>query len=58
MYIYITCIVPIKRTIYQDHELNRALDIELIKASQPALNEGVPVTMSYPVTNLNRTVGR
>lgn len=47
----------IKRNIYQDHELSKALDNELIRGAQPALAEGIPVTLNHPVTNLNRTVG-
>jgi glutamate synthase domain-containing protein 2/glutamate synthase domain-containing protein 3 len=41
----------------QDHELARALDNQFIEDAKPALNDGVPITLEYPVTNLNRTVG-
>ena len=49
--------VPIRKNKSQDHELNLALDNQLIEAAQPALTNGTPVKMSFPVTNLNRTVG-
>ena len=45
------------KAIEQDHGLEEALDNELIRLARPALEEGVPVTIDLPVTNLNRTVG-
>ena len=48
---------PLLKTIQHDHELSAALDNSLIRDSRPALEEGVPVRLEYPVTNLNRTVG-
>jgi glutamate synthase domain-containing protein 2 len=47
----------IKKAIEQDHELYNALDKILIEKAKPALEDGVPVTIESPVTNLNRTVG-
>jgi glutamate synthase (NADPH/NADH) large chain len=41
----------------QDHGLERALDIELIQRSAPALDERAHVEFSVPVRNVNRTVG-
>ena len=41
----------------QNHELELALDNMLLEKSKPALEEGIPVTIESPVTNLNRTVG-
>ena len=41
----------------QDHELELALDNELMKQAAPALDGGMPVTIDLPVNNLNRTVG-
>jgi glutamate synthase (NADPH/NADH) large chain len=41
----------------QDHGLDRALDRQLIDACQPALEEGRPVGLSFPISNVNRTVG-
>lgn len=48
---------PIKKAQNQDHGLVDALDNYFIQEAQPALNEGIPVTISSKVTNLNRTVG-
>src|SRR5581483_7601187 len=41
----------------QDHGLEHALDHQLIKAAQPALKSGKPVTIDLAVRNVNRTVG-
>ena len=41
----------------QDHGLDKALDQELIQQAQPALNDGTPVRIEIPVSNVNRTVG-
>jgi glutamate synthase (NADPH) large chain len=41
----------------QDHGLERALDRTLIEACQPTLDDGVPIQISMPVRNVNRTVG-
>ncbi len=41
----------------QDHGLDRALDRTLIEACRPALDDAVPVQISMPVRNVNRTVG-
>ena len=41
----------------QDHGLEDALDVELIRQAQPALNEGEKVEITTPIRNLNRTVG-
>ena len=41
----------------QDHGLDKALDQELIAQAQPALQEGTPVRIEMPVSNVNRTVG-
>ena len=43
--------------IEQDHGLERALDHQLIAQAQPAIEQGVPVNISLPVRNSNRTVG-
>eukprot|EP00981_Chlorochromonas_danica_P010245 scaffold3058_cov165-Ochromonas_danica.AAC.36 len=48
---------PLKKTTQQNHMLESALDQQIIADARPALEEGVPVTLEYPVTNLNRTVG-
>jgi glutamate synthase (NADPH/NADH) large chain len=41
----------------QDHGLEQALDHELLKLAQPALEHGKTVTASLPVRNIHRTVG-
>ena len=41
----------------QDHGLDKALDNELIRLSQPALEHGTPVEIELPIRNVNRTVG-
>jgi glutamate synthase (NADPH/NADH) large chain len=41
----------------QDHGLEKALDNELIKQAQPALESKTPVQIDLPVRNTNRTVG-
>ncbi len=41
----------------QDHGLNKALDLQIIADAQVALDEGQPVSLVYPISNTNRTVG-
>jgi len=41
----------------QDHNLNEALDQQLITLSHAALEHLQPVTIDLPITNVNRTVG-
>ena len=41
----------------QDHGLDEALDAELIAEARQAIAEGVPVTISRQIRNVNRTVG-
>ncbi len=41
----------------QSHGLEKALDLELIKQAQPALERGEPVCIELAVSNYNRTVG-
>lgn len=45
------------RTIDQDHGLEKALDIELIKLAQAAIHKGEKVKIELPVINTNRVVG-
>ncbi|MBO0748340.1 MAG: glutamate synthase subunit alpha, partial [Acidimicrobiaceae bacterium] len=49
--------VPRIRTVAQDHGLDRALDVRLIEAATPALADAHPVRLSFPIRNVNRTVG-
>ena len=41
----------------QDHELDKALDVQLIALSADALEKGEPVRAQLPIRNINRTVG-
>ena len=41
----------------QDHGLDKALDNELIRQAQPALENKQPVRIDLPVRNTNRTIG-
>lgn len=41
----------------QDHGLDKALDNELIRLSEPALERRDPVRIELPLRNVNRTVG-
>ena len=41
----------------QDHGLEKALDMAIIKQAQPAILRGEPVTIDLPISNVNRTVG-
>ena len=41
----------------QDHGLDEALDLELIRQAEPALERGTPVTIEARVRNVNRSVG-
>ena len=40
-----------------DHELEKALDNELIRIAQPALEKGQPVYVEMPIRNVHRSVG-
>jgi glutamate synthase (NADPH/NADH) large chain len=44
-------------TATQDHGLERALDVELIRLAAPALERSEAVRISSPIRNVNRTVG-
>ncbi len=41
----------------QDHGLQHALDHQLMERARPALEERIPVAMSFPIRNVQRTVG-
>jgi glutamate synthase (NADPH/NADH) large chain len=41
----------------QDHELDKALDRQLIADCAETIAEGVPIDLEYPIRNTNRTVG-
>jgi len=41
----------------QDHGLDKALDQQFLGACAPAIERGEPVSLSLPITNVDRTVG-
>jgi glutamate synthase (NADPH/NADH) large chain len=45
------------QTRCQDHGLEKALDHQFIGACAPALADGTPVSVSLPISNVDRTVG-
>ena len=45
------------QSVEQDHGLDQALDQELIRLAQPALNDAERVEIELPIRNINRTVG-
>ena len=45
------------QSVPQDHGLADALDVELIRLAQPAINDGLHVEIDLPIRNVNRTVG-
>ncbi len=45
------------RTIDQNHALEKALDVDLIKLAQPAIKKGKKVNIELPILNINRVVG-
>jgi len=47
----------LRRTRGQGHDLAQVLDVALIEAVEPALSTGVPVRLSMPVHNADRSVG-
>jgi glutamate synthase (ferredoxin) len=49
--------VATRRITEQDHGLSGALDYQLIEKAQGALRDGTPVSLEFPITNRNRTVG-
>lgn len=49
--------ISIHCTEKQNHGLDKALDNELIRLAEPAIERGEPVQISLPIRNINRTVG-
>ncbi|WP_425573157.1 glutamate synthase large subunit [Nocardioides lentus] len=47
----------LRRTTSQDHGLDKALDNELIRIAEPAIERREPVRAQLEVRNVNRTVG-
>jgi len=49
--------VAMRRVCGQQHGLDKALDIELMRLCRPAIENMEPVELSLPIRNVNRTVG-
>jgi len=49
--------VAIRRSCGQQHGLDKALDVELLRLCRPAIENMEPVELSLPIRNVNRTVG-
>ncbi|MFT6292096.1 MAG: glutamate synthase (NADPH/NADH) large chain [Ilumatobacter sp.] len=45
------------QSVEQDHELDAALDQQLIVQAQSAITDGTPVSIAMPIRNINRTTG-
>lgn len=41
----------------QSHEIDHVLDREIISRAYPALSQGMPVELEFPINNTNRSVG-
>ncbi len=48
---------PRRRMHEQDHELDQALDLQIIPKVKSAIDTRTPVTLEFPIRNVNRTVG-
>ncbi|KRE41296.1 glutamate synthase large subunit [Knoellia sp. Soil729] len=46
-----------RHTVSQDHGLEKALDHQLIAIAREAIDDGIPVTGTVAIRNVNRTVG-
>ena len=50
--------VAVRRVKAQDHGIDKSLDVTtLVPACAPALERGEPVALTFPIRNVNRTVG-
>ncbi len=50
--------VAVRKVVEQDHGIEQSLDwTTLVRDCEPALERGEPVTLKYPIRNVNRTVG-
>ncbi len=48
---------PVRCRQAQDHELDRALDLQIIPKVKAAIETGDRVALEFPIRNVNRTVG-
>jgi len=49
--------LPVRCLSKQDHGIDKAFDVKLIKAAKEAIEEKKPVIVEMPVSNMDRTVG-
>ena len=49
--------VGVYKQIEQDHEMTEVLDWQLLEAATPSIEKGESVKKSFPIKNINRTVG-
>ncbi|MBI4209176.1 MAG: glutamate synthase large subunit [Deltaproteobacteria bacterium] len=49
--------IPIRKVEEQDHGIDDILDHRLIAAAKPALENGAPVSLEFPIRNVHRTTG-
>jgi glutamate synthase domain-containing protein 2/glutamate synthase domain-containing protein 1/glutamate synthase domain-containing protein 3 len=47
----------LRRVRPQEHDLESALDVDLIRRAESALSKGQPVRIALPIRNVHRTVG-
>jgi glutamate synthase domain-containing protein 2/glutamate synthase domain-containing protein 3/glutamate synthase domain-containing protein 1 len=48
---------PVRCVGKQDHELDSAMDLQLLTIVKTAIETGMPVSLEQPIRNVNRTVG-
>jgi glutamate synthase (NADPH/NADH) large chain len=48
---------PVRYLKAQDHDLERALDLQIIPKVEAAIETGARVALEFPIRNVNRTVG-
>jgi glutamate synthase (NADPH/NADH) large chain len=48
---------PVRCTQVQDHDLESALDLQIIPQVEAAIETGAAVALEFPIRNVNRTVG-
>ncbi len=49
--------MPVKNSEKQDHNLDQVLDINIHASAKECIATKAPTTLSYPINNLNRSVG-
>ncbi|MFD1096874.1 glutamate synthase large subunit [Salegentibacter chungangensis] len=49
--------MPLHNTEKQDHNLENVLDFEILSQAHPAIYRKEPMSLEFPITNINRTTG-